>query len=473
MTKKRLLVTLITVFLLMSYMCSINIIAADVHSELHIESKSVSVGETFDVYFIISGYNNINTIGLRIEYDTDMLCEITDVSSNDSADNVLLIKDSFMRHYDIEKGIVTYGDATSLDSRISDQNGKILKLSFVALKKGATQIMCEVQEKTVTKQAHSYYAEGGIIEINDNATNQHEHINVFKEATISTCCTMGNIEHWSCSICNKNFSDQFGRIELKNVVLPFDNTMHSGGEIVRDAITATNFTEGYSGNTYCLGCGLIIKLGQTIPKTSGNNGSDKNEFENNTSKWNNPFTDVDEMDSFYNAIAFVYEKGLFKGVSENQFAPNTTMTRGMFVTVLGRLAGVDTTYFYVVDSEFNDVIPGEWYAPYVEWASQSGIVMGYGDGRFGVHDTITIEQAAVILYRYAAYIGLSQNTDIELIHYNDDEKVSTWASEAVKWVIQNKIYDPTDYYINPQTPAKRSVVAELVYAYVIHQEAVK
>lgn len=471
--KRRLFITLISILLLMSCMCPINIIAADVHSELHIESKSVSVGETFDVYFIISGYNNINTIGLRIEYDTDILCEITDVSNDANANNVLLIKDSFMRHYDIEKGIVTYGDAASLDARISEQHGKILKLSFVALKKGSTQILCEVQEKTVTKQAHSYYAEGGIIVINENTTNQHDHVNVFSKATISTCCSMGNVEHWYCSICNKKFSDQFGYNELVNVVLPYDNTVHSGGEVVRNATPATNLLEGYSGDTYCLGCGLIIELGKTVPKTGDRNYPNESEGITNTNNWINPFIDISEKDAFYNAIAFVYENGLFKGVSENQFAPNTTMTRGMFVTVLGRLAGVDTTYFYVVDSEFNDVVPGEWYAPYVEWASQSGIVMGYGDGRFGVHDTITIEQAAVIMYRHAAYIGLSQKTDIELIHYNDDEKVSDWATEAVKWVIQNKVYNTADYYIRPQNQAKRSAVAEIIYAFVIHQESIK
>jgi len=298
---------------------------------------------------------------------------------------------------------------------------------------------------------------------------EHVHSMIHYSGKEATCVSEGQLEHWFCIGCNRMFRDSTGTISINNTIVTVDPTNHVGRTSYKNKIAATATTDGYTGDLYCLDCGRTLSYGKIIPATgtaSPNNPS-------GTQEWINPFIDIYEYDSYYNAVRYAYINGLFKGVSENQFAPNTTMTRGMFVTVLGRLAGVDTTYFYVVDSEFNDVVTGEWYAPYVEWASQSGIIMGYGDGRFGVHDTITIEQAAVIMYRYAAYIGLSQKTDIELIHYNDDEKVSDWATEAVKWVIQNKVYNTADYYIRPQNQAKRSAVAEIIYAFVIHQENIK
>ena len=192
--------------------------------------------------------------------------------------------------------------------------------------------------------------------------------------------------------------------------------------------------------------------------------SDESYQDSKINEWENPFVDIQKTDTYYNAIQFVYENGLFKGVLNTEFAPETTMTRAMFVTVLGRLAGVDVMYF--TGSSFDDVVLNEWYAPYVEWAAKYNIVNGYGDGRFGVNDKITIEQVAVIMARYAEYIGLSTLSDITLIHYHDLEKVSSWAVDQMKWAVENKIYMGIDYYLNPQSPAKRSLVAEILYLYV-------
>lgn len=470
MVKKRIGVLFLIILMSFVNIFAVNISAVSDHSYVSIESKSVAVGDTFDVYFHISNYNNINTIGLRIEYDEDMLQEITDVSSDKSADNVLLIKDSFIRHYDIKKGIVTYGDSNSMDKSIDELDGKILKLSFVAIKEGKTNITCEVQEKTVSKQSYTYYASNGVIDIVGGSLTQHTHTLVYHEAKVATCYSIGNIEYWHCLSCNKKYMDQFGSKELVDVVLPISKLSHEGGTVVKDAIRETELNDGYSGDTYCLGCGEMLLTGYRIPALDESIGTEFADDEylqvTNTTPWNNPFLDVSEDDLYYHAIRYVYETGLFKGISENEFAPDTTMTRAMFVTVLGRLAEVDTTYFYFNKSEFNDVVSGEWYAPYVEWASESGIINGYGDGRFGVNDTITIEQAAVIMYRYASYVGLSQKTNITLIQYNDEDKISEWAHDALKWVIQNGVYTGNDYYIYPKDPAKRSLVAEIIYAFV-------
>ena len=177
----------------------------------------------------------------------------------------------------------------------------------------------------------------------------------------------------------------------------------------------------------------------------------------------NPFIDVAESDAYFDAVMYVYENGLFKGVSETEFAPDTTMTRAMFVTVLGRMAGVNTQLYQ--KSSFTDVEMGQWYSPYVEWAAHSGIVLGYGDGTFGLNDEITVEQAAVILTRYAAFTGRSTYTLRTLGDFADAADVSDWAVYSMQWIVNSGIYTGENGMLSPKSLAKRSLVAAMLYNY--------
>ena len=177
----------------------------------------------------------------------------------------------------------------------------------------------------------------------------------------------------------------------------------------------------------------------------------------------NPFIDVAESDAYFDAVMYVYENGLFKGVSETEFAPDTTMTRAMFVTVLGRMAGVNTQLYQ--KSSFNDVEMGQWYSPYVEWAAHCGIVLGYGDGTFGLNDEITVEQAAVILTRYAAFTGRNTYTLRTLHDFADAADVSDWAVYSMKWIVSSGIYTGENGMLSPKSLAKRSLVAAMLYNY--------
>ncbi len=179
--------------------------------------------------------------------------------------------------------------------------------------------------------------------------------------------------------------------------------------------------------------------------------------------WVNPFADVHADDPFYEAVRFVNQRGLFIGVSDFLFAPSVTMTRAMFVTVLGRLAEVDVAeYTY---SSFSDVAPGLWYSEYVEWAAQKQIILGYGDGRFGPNDLITKEQAALIIARYAELIGQSTASSVSLAGYADVEDVSSWALDAMTWAVENNIYVSDGISLDPQEPASRAVVAMMLYGF--------
>ena len=111
------------------------------------------------------------------------------------------------------------------------------------------------------------------------------------------------------------------------------------------------------------------------------------------------FTDVSGEDWFYGYVVQAVEKKLFGGVGEDRFDPSGTMSRAMFVTVVGRMAGVDTS-LYSGNGGYSDVKAGSWYAPYVVWASDNKVAQGYGGGKFGPNDAVTREQMAAMLLRW-------------------------------------------------------------------------
>ncbi|MBQ7300595.1 MAG: S-layer homology domain-containing protein, partial [Clostridia bacterium] len=182
-----------------------------------------------------------------------------------------------------------------------------------------------------------------------------------------------------------------------------------------------------------------------------------------TAVWENPFIDINSTDTYYNAVRYVFQNALFRGISAEEFAPDMTMTRAMFVTVLGRLAGVDVAKY--TDVSFDDVVPGAWYAPYVEWAADQNVVLGYGNGLFGVNDDITVEQAVSLLARYAKMTGIDIQPAGDLAGYTDADKVSSWASDQMTWAVSKGIYRGNDGMLNPKSPASRALVAEMLYGF--------
>ncbi len=177
--------------------------------------------------------------------------------------------------------------------------------------------------------------------------------------------------------------------------------------------------------------------------------------------WNNPFTDIHPQSPYYDAVKFVEKNGLMNGMGNGTFSPDTGMTRAMFVTVLGRMAGV-TEYSRGGDL-FRDVEEGQWYSDYVYWAKEKGIVKGYEDGTFGVNDKVTIEQAVVMLARYAG-VEEAPMYDMEG-GYDDASEVSEWAKSAMRWAVATGIYDGYGRELRPKENAPRALVAQMLYYY--------
>jgi len=147
-------------------------------------------------------------------------------------------------------------------------------------------------------------------------------------------------------------------------------------------------------------------------------------------EWNNPFRDIGENDWFYRYIRFAFANGLILGMSEDEFAPNTSLSRAMIVTILWRLSDSPKA---AGNNSFADVRQGQWYTTAINWAYEEGVVSGYGNGQFGPSDNITREQLSLILLNYARYHGLNANIDTFSTMFSDSGDVSPWASSAMMW----------------------------------------
>lgn len=110
-----------------------------------------------------------------------------------------------------------------------------------------------------------------------------------------------------------------------------------------------------------------------------------------------PFLDLREGDAGYDAARALWRSGVLRGTGEHTFSPNAPVTRAQAVTALGRLAGAEEAE----SGAFSDVDPGAWYAGYVGWASERGLVEGDGQGRFLPDAIVTAEQLGLMLERYS------------------------------------------------------------------------
>lgn len=202
------------------------------------------------------------------------------------------------------------------------------------------------------------------------------------------------------------------------------------------------------------------------------------------------FSDVNSGDWFYGAVDFVVGRGLFNGTSATMFNPNGRMTRGMFITVLGRYAGVDPSRWltgtvngsgvnlrsgpgtdssvvtvldqganaaiqgrsgdwYQVSTSagsgyikadyltpdyhrFNDVDYGQYYAGYAVWAFEKGVVNGVGtDATFSPDSNVTREQLCTMLSRFASIMGTSLSQSQSAVTFADSGNISSWAADSV------------------------------------------
>lgn len=172
-----------------------------------------------------------------------------------------------------------------------------------------------------------------------------------------------------------------------------------------------------------------------------------------------PFTDVGDSDWFRDSVAYVYSHQLMNGTAPDAFSPYGTTTRAMIVTILYRYEGSPAAG----GSSFQDVPAGQYYTSAVAWAAQHGVVNGYNSTQFAPNDSITREQMAAILYRYAQYKGLDVSGRADLSRYTDGKRVSSYARDPMSWANHQSFINGVDSHtLQPGGFASRAQVATIL-----------
>ena len=155
------------------------------------------------------------------------------------------------------------------------------------------------------------------------------------------------------------------------------------------------------------------------------------------------FRDIPRNHWARGAVFFVHERGIMQGTAASIFAPDAKLSREMAVTLLYRLAGEPPIEFTPV---FTDVIAGQWFSDAIIWASHHEIVFGVGTNTFAPQDSVTREQFAVMLYRYAVLMGFSVEIPdgFSLADFPTYAQVSPWAYEALRWAVYHQLITGTD-----------------------------
>ena len=194
-----------------------------------------------------------------------------------------------------------------------------------------------------------------------------------------------------------------------------------------------------------------------------------------------PFGDVETGKWYTDAVGYCYINGYLAGQSDVSFAPSADVTRAMMATIIAKLAGADLEYYnlpiYEVPPEiadtmngprFTDVAGGKWYTAPVNWASDNGIVSGIGGGLYGINQSVTREQIALMFMRLAQFQKLDVSDRADISGYTDAATAHGWAYEALEWAVARGLLSGTSgtgRTLSPLATSTRSQIAQIIMKY--------
>lgn len=170
------------------------------------------------------------------------------------------------------------------------------------------------------------------------------------------------------------------------------------------------------------------------------------------------YSDTDADAWYAEAVVYCRENNIMDGVGNNRFDPEGSLTRAALAAVLYRIAGTPSV---TGADTFTDTDNGKWYSNAVLWASQRGLVGGYGSGLFGTNDPVSRQDMAVILWRYAGSPAAEVSMD-----FADKSAISGYAAPAVDWADVNNIVSAVSNDIfAPEDNATRAQIAAALMNY--------
>lgn len=174
------------------------------------------------------------------------------------------------------------------------------------------------------------------------------------------------------------------------------------------------------------------------------------------------YIDVPEDSWYTTAVYYAESKGYMNGIGGGKFNPTGIVTRGTIAQILYAAEGKPAVSG---KSQFTDVGNAKWYADAVKWAADKGLVSGYGNGKFGPDNAVTREQMVAIMYKYSEMKGYDLKASADLSKFADQNQISKYAVNSMKWGADHKIISGTNKGIEPKGNATRAQIAVILQAY--------
>ena len=257
---------------------------------------------------------------------------------------------------------------------------------------------------------------------------------------------------------------------------------------------ATCTEPGYTGDMVCTRCGEVHSKGEEIPalghdygdwttvkeadcfhtgleeRKCGRCGEIEQHETTAETCLSEAYTDLDRNGWYHEYVDWVLKNGVMNGVGGGLFEPNGETTRAMLVMVLYRMAGAPDMAGR--ESSFTDVSADSWYGAAVIWASENGIVNGVGGGLFDPDASLTREQMAMMLYRFAGYLGSNTEKRADLSAYGDADAVSAFAQDAMAWAVaEGLVNGRSAAELAPKAGATRAELATILFRFAALQNA--
>ncbi len=173
------------------------------------------------------------------------------------------------------------------------------------------------------------------------------------------------------------------------------------------------------------------------------------------------FVDVPADSYYYDAAQWAVEKNITGGTDAEHFSPDADCTRSQLVTFLWHAAGKPVVNYAM---RFSDVSADAYDTEAIRWAASLGIITGYSDGHFGVNDSVTREQMAVMLYRFAKAQGMDTTQGgMAVREFDDFDQVSAYAGEAMAWAVNAGILKGSDNRLMPEAACTRAQIVTMLY----------
>lgn len=158
------------------------------------------------------------------------------------------------------------------------------------------------------------------------------------------------------------------------------------------------------------------------------------------------------------AIIQAIDKKLMVGTSDLKFSPNEKISRGEFITILGRLGNVDTKKYTEVKDK--NIEAGKFYTEYMNWAVENKILPK--TSKAIAKENITREEMAHILASYLKLMGDDISTQ-KLVVFNDEKEISDWAYEDIQFLANKEILSGTsNNKFSPKANLTRAEVAQII-----------